>query len=401
MLRHAGSSSSFQTPISFHLPLPFAANAGALPRLIPQATFSTHFRGTLSQPAFTVRLHNPPRCSPPRPVEHPIAESLTHAAACKARRVYTSSERIEAIGAPPCRRREAVPGTRPPKRSPLPAPVHERSHLCSSTSPPSWIVTARTPWQLTPSARPMAARAGAPKVGFDAIPMWVADMNFPTAPSVIEAISKRLEHPSFGYFRPRKEYFDAIIGWQERRNGVQGLKPEHIGYENGVIGGLVSRPDRIHRPQGDHILRAQPHLHRLHQEHSPTSAATSSRTASLCSTRAACGAWTSTTWSAGAARRAHPRRRVLLAPQPLTGRVWERWEIERAMELYRKVRLRWLSPTRSGRTSSWTGNKHIPDAVGERGRAASAQLALYAPTKTFSLAGLVGSVPRHLQPLPA
>ena len=38
----------------------------------------------------------------------------------------------------------------------------------------------------------------APKPGFDVIPMWVADMNFPVAPSVRDAILKRMEHPTFG-----------------------------------------------------------------------------------------------------------------------------------------------------------------------------------------------------------
>ena len=39
---------------------------------------------------------------------------------------------------------------------------------------------------------------GAPKDGFEAIPMWVADMNFPTVPTVCEAIQKRGAHPAFG-----------------------------------------------------------------------------------------------------------------------------------------------------------------------------------------------------------
>ena len=63
----------------------------------------------------------------------------------------------------------------------------------------------------------------APLPGFDTIPMWVADMNFPTVPTVCEAIAKRAAHPAFGYFSPRKEYFDAIIAWQRDRNGVTGL----------------------------------------------------------------------------------------------------------------------------------------------------------------------------------
>ena len=77
-----------------------------------------------------------------------------------------------------------------------------------------------------------------PDEGFDVIPMWVADMSFPCAPSVMNAIYKRMEMPNFGYFELPKEYFDCIIDWQSRRNGVEGLRPEHIGYENGVLGGV-------------------------------------------------------------------------------------------------------------------------------------------------------------------
>ena len=46
-----------------------------------------------------------------------------------------------------------------------------------------------------------------PKEGFDIIPMWVADMNFATVPTVQEAIAERVKHPAFGYFDPREEYF--------------------------------------------------------------------------------------------------------------------------------------------------------------------------------------------------
>ena len=89
--------------------------------------------------------------------------------------------------------------------------------------------------------------------GFDLIPMWVADMNFPTVPTVMERMAQRLKHPLFGYFSPRQEYFDSIISWQSRRNGVEGLKPENIGYVNGVLGGVVSMANVL-CSKGDKIL---------------------------------------------------------------------------------------------------------------------------------------------------
>lgn len=76
--------------------------------------------------------------------------------------------------------------------------------------------------------------------GFDVIPMWVADMNFPTVPTIPEAIIERAKHPAYGYFNPTEEYFQSIITWHEKRNGVTGLTKECIGYENGVLGGVIS-----------------------------------------------------------------------------------------------------------------------------------------------------------------
>ena len=74
-----------------------------------------------------------------------------------------------------------------------------------------------------------------PKEGFDAIPMWVADMNFATCPAIQEAMIRRTRHPAFGYFDPSEAYFESIIRWQEKRNGVTGLEKKHIAYENGVL----------------------------------------------------------------------------------------------------------------------------------------------------------------------
>ena len=58
----------------------------------------------------------------------------------------------------------------------------------------------------------------APKPGFDVIPMWVADMNFPTVPTIQQAIIERAQHPAFGYFSATDEYYDSIIRWHQTRN---------------------------------------------------------------------------------------------------------------------------------------------------------------------------------------
>lgn len=53
----------------------------------------------------------------------------------------------------------------------------------------------------------------------DILPMWVADMDFRTAPAVVEALRRRVEHGIFGYAKVPESYYAAITGWFARRHG--------------------------------------------------------------------------------------------------------------------------------------------------------------------------------------
>ncbi len=100
--------------------------------------------------------------------------------------------------------------------------------------------------------------------GFAVIPMWVADMNFPTLPSILEEVSGRLEHPHFGYFELPDAYFDSIIRWQKDRFGVEGLTRECIGYENGVLGCAASALQAFTAP-GEAVLLIPPPISDLRE----------------------------------------------------------------------------------------------------------------------------------------
>ena len=93
--------------------------------------------------------------------------------------------------------------------------------------------------------------------GFDTIPMWIADMAFPVAPPVLDAMRRRLDFPSLGYYAMSEEYFDSILSWQRRRHGVEGLGREHIGYENGVLVGVAAAVQAFTAP-GEKILVHSP-----------------------------------------------------------------------------------------------------------------------------------------------
>lgn len=55
----------------------------------------------------------------------------------------------------------------------------------------------------------------------DVLPMWVADMDFRTAPAVVEALRKRVEHGIFGYTKVPSAYYEAVTGWFAHRHGWQ------------------------------------------------------------------------------------------------------------------------------------------------------------------------------------
>ena len=93
--------------------------------------------------------------------------------------------------------------------------------------------------------------------GFSRLPMWVADMNFATAPTIQDHIIERTKHPLFGYFNPSEEYYNRIINWQASRNQVTGLTKEAIGYENGVLGCVASALRALTAP-GEAILMHAP-----------------------------------------------------------------------------------------------------------------------------------------------
>ena len=223
------------------------------------------------------------------------------------------------------------------------------------------------------------------KEGFDRIPMWVADMNFPTAPTVVEAMMERVQHPAYGYFDPSEEYYASIIRWQEKRNGVTGLEPEHIGYENGVLGGVISALN-VMCSKGDNVLLHSPTYigftmslenNGYHIVHSPL-------------VKDENGVWRMDFEDMEkkiVKNRIHAA--VFCSPHNPCGRVWERWEIEKAMELYKKYDVFVISD------EIWSdlileGHKHIPtQSVSEDAR--NRTVAMYAPSKTFNLAGLVGS----------
>lgn len=226
---------------------------------------------------------------------------------------------------------------------------------------------------------------GTTRAEFDKIPMWIADMNFATAPSVTSHISKRVAHSIFGYFVPSEEYYHSIINWHKDSFGTTDLSTWNIGYENGVLGGITSA------------------LHILNPEHEPV--LMHSPTYTGFSTQMSSNGYPMVLSSLiedekGILRmdyddmeqkikKYHIHTALICSPHNPSGRVWEHQELKQAMELFKKYDVSVISD------EIWSdltlfGHKHIPtQSVSEDAKQRT--IAFYSPSKTFNLAGLVGS----------
>ncbi len=231
-------------------------------------------------------------------------------------------------------------------------------------------------WAVVPTA---------PKNGFSLIPMWVADMNFATVPTIPQEIIKRAQHPAYGYYIPAAEYYNSIISWHKKRNGVTNLNRKNIGYENGVLG-CVSTAIQAFTTPGEKILL-----------HSPTYIGFShvledtGRVAELSPLeKDENGIWRMNYEDMNSRiRKNHIHLVILCSPHNPCGRVWEKEELEKAMDIFRENQCIVISD------EIWSdillnGHKHIPtQSISEDAR--NRTIAVYAPSKTFNLAGLIGS----------
>ena len=222
------------------------------------------------------------------------------------------------------------------------------------------------------------------KLGFRRIPMWVADMSFPACPAVTDAMKERLAHPCFGYFAPREEYYDAIRWWQKERNHTE-IRNEDIGYQNGVLGGLLSALRVLCSP-GDNVLFHSPTYigftnavgtYGYHMIHSELK-------------KDADGIWRMDLADMEkkiVEKNIHTA--VVCNPYNPCGRVWTKEELTAMMDLFEKYHV-WVVSDEIWSDILLNGHVHVPThSVSEYARMHT--VTQYAPSKTFSLAGIVGS----------
>lgn len=93
----------------------------------------------------------------------------------------------------------------------------------------------------------------------DALPLWVADMDFETVPEVKEAILARAQHGIYGYTARSESYYQTLIDWNQKRHGWK-IEKKWITHSAGVVNGLFNAIRALAQP-GDGIVIQSPVYH--------------------------------------------------------------------------------------------------------------------------------------------
>jgi cystathionine beta-lyase len=149
------------------------------------------------------------------------------------------------------------------------------------------------------------------------LPMWVADMDFETAPAVKEALKERVDHGIFGYTTVPESWYEAYQNWWERRHHFRPAR-EHLLFCNGVIPAIDTAIRDLTEP-GDQVVILTPT-----NNHFFISITDNNRLRVECYVTCEDGSYTLNK-DDFAAKAADPKTKLLLLsnPQNPTGTIWD------------------------------------------------------------------------------
>src|SRR5690606_3940508 len=214
----------------------------------------------------------------------------------------------------------------------------------------------------------------------DVLPMWIADMDFKTAPAIQAALQKRVAHGVFGYTLTPDRFFDAIIGWWQKRHGYA-LQKEWIRPVTGVIPALSAIVRALTAP-GDKVLVQPPVYNHFYVAIAHTDRQVVENELAFSDGRY------HVDFEDLEIKAADPAVKLMMLcnPHNPAGRVWTAAELLRIGEICARHDVVVLSDEIHS-DLVYHGHKHIPFAsLGNTGGLRSVTVS--SPSKTFNLAGL-------------
>ena len=222
----------------------------------------------------------------------------------------------------------------------------------------------------------------------DAIPMWVADMDFEAPPAVVEALTRRAAHGVYGYPLVPPSFWKSLAGWLATRHGWE-VQKSWLAMTPGVVPALNYCVRAFTRP-GDGVIIQTPVYH-------PFFSAIEGNGRKLLRNPLRFDGRRYTMDLEDLERQAADGARliILCTPHNPTGRVWLRDELEAVARVASAWDLTVVSD------EIYSGHRHVPFAtLGPE--AADRTITCIAPSKTFNIPGLstaaaVASNPRLLE----
>jgi len=215
--------------------------------------------------------------------------------------------------------------------------------------------------------------------GRDVIPMWVADMDFTSAPEIIEALHDRVSHGVFGYTVPPSSTVEAAMAYLRERHGAE-VTPEQIVWFPGLVPAL-NVACRAFVPAGSEVLTCTPVYPPFLS--SPEFAGVRLRTVDLMENN---GVWEIDFDGLEAVVTPNTKLFILCNPHNPVGRVFPRATLERLAEFCCRHGLVLISDE----IHCDLVLDDLPHTSGLKlaGPAGPPVLSMFAPSKTFNLAGL-------------
>ena len=211
------------------------------------------------------------------------------------------------------------------------------------------------------------------------LPLWVADMDFKTAPCVLEALQRRLDHGIFGYELLPDAYFEAIARWFSLRHGWDGITRDHIVPTTGVIAAYSAAIKAMTVP-GDKVIVMTPCYNAFFP------AIRNNKCEALpCPLRYESGRY-SIDFEDFERKSAEARALLLCNPHNPAGRVWTREELSRVGEICLKNNVFVISDEIHC-DLTYPGHDYTPFATLPKEIAANS-VSCTSPTKSFNIAGI-------------
>lgn len=214
----------------------------------------------------------------------------------------------------------------------------------------------------------------------DVIPLWIADMDFRTAPEIIEAIKVRADQGIFGYTNRPDEYFEAYANWQEKRHGWR-PDTDKMAFALGVVPAMISLVKQLTN-EGDSILIQPPVYH-------PFSDVVLDFDRTLVTNelkKDAQGVYQIDFADFESKIKSGVKYFIFCNPHNPVGRVWTRAELTKLSDICLANGVKIISDEIHSDLILF-GHKHIPMASISP-EAAANTITCIAPSKTFNLAGL-------------